>query len=74
MIFHKEMSHRTVISLLPISVNIVIRKLVRKPKNFFKHSRRKCMVDISDTLTHLLPDTYIMYQLSRTDSFWKEGN
>lgn len=48
MIFHKEMSHRTVISLLPISVNIVIRKLVRKPKNFFKHSRRKCMVDISD--------------------------
>jgi len=47
-IFHKEMSRKTVISLLPISLNIMSSKSVIKPKAFFKYSRGKCMVDRSD--------------------------
>lgn len=61
MIFHKEMSHRTVISLLPISVNALIRRSVRKPKNFFKHSRRKCMVGISDCYINTFTARHIHY-------------
>lgn len=33
------------------------------------------MLDISDwCINTFTPDKYIMYQLSRTDSFWNEGN
>lgn len=47
-IFHEEMSHKTVIPLLPISMNIMSSKSVIKPRAFFKYSGEKCMVHISD--------------------------
>lgn len=53
----------TVISLLPISMNIMSSESVIKPKAFFKYSRRKCMVDISDWYINTFAPRRIHYVL-----------
>lgn len=55
------MSHKTVISLLPISMNLTSSKPVIKPKASSKYSRGKCMVAISDWYINTSPPRRIHY-------------